>query len=232
MVVVMKAPSFSYSSLSMFITCPKQYSAHKVEKYIERTDTEATIYGTELHTAAELYIRDGAPIPAKFGYVKPYLDRLNAIVGAKYCELELGIKIVDGEYVHCGFEDEGRYWRGIADLVIVDGDRAFIVDYKSGRSSKYADVKQLALLAAAVFLAFPDVKTIKGMLLFVVCRDIIKEDYTYADRFEIFNKLKEVLTHRGIAYETGVFNAKPNGLCRDYCMAVKCVHNGRYDGDK
>ena len=224
----MKAPSFSYSSLSMYITCPAQYSAHKVEKYVPHTDTEATLYGREVHTAAELYIRDGAPIPAKFGYVKPYLDRLNAIDGRKYCELELGIKIVDGEYVHCGFEDEDRYWRGIADLVIVDGDRAYIVDYKSGKSSRYADSKQLALLAAAVFLAFPDVKTIKGMLLFVVCRDIIKEDYTYDKRFEIFNKLKEVLAQREIAYETGVFNARPNGLCGKWCQAVKCVHNGRF----
>ena len=228
----MRVPSFSYSSLSQFITCPKQYEAHKVLKYVEHTDTEATIYGKEVHTAAELYIRDGTPIPAKFDYVKPYLDRLNAIEGYKYCELELGIKVVDGEYVHCGFEDEDRYWRGIADLVIVDGAKAYIVDYKTGKSAKYADTKQLALLAAAVFLAFPEVKLIKSMLLFVVAKEVIKEDYTYENRFEIFNKLRDVLTQREVAYETGVFNAKPNGLCNKWCQAVKCIHNGRYDGDK
>ena len=228
----MNVPSFSYSSLSQFITCPKQYSAHKVEKYVENTDTEATIYGKEVHTAAELYIRDGTPIPAKFDYIKPYLDRLNAIEGYKYCEFELGIKIVDGEYVHCGFEDEDRYWRGIADLVIVNGDRAFIVDYKSGGSTRYADVQQLGLLAAAVFLAFPEVKTIKGMLLFVVAKEVVKEDYTYDKRFEIFEKLDDVLTQREVAYETGVFNARPNGLCAKWCQAVRCIHNGRYDGDK
>lgn len=226
----MKAPSFSYSSLSQFITCPAQYEAHKVLKYVPHTDTEATIYGKEVHLAAELYIRDSTPIPAKFDYIKPYLDRLNAIEGYKYCELELGIKIVDGEYVHCGFEDDDRYWRGIADLVIVKGDKAFIVDYKTGRSTRYADSKQLALLAAAVFLAFPEVKTIKGMLLFVVAKEVVKEDYTYEERFEIFEKLNDVLTQREVAYETGVFNAKPNGLCNRFCWAYKCIHNGSYDG--
>ena len=226
----MKAPSFSYSSLSMFKTCPAQYSAHKVEKYVPHTDTTATIYGKELHTAAELYIRDGTPIPAKFEFIKSYLDKLNAIKGDKYCEWEVGIKIVDGEYVACSFDDEGRWYRGIADLVIVDGDRAFIVDYKSGGSTRYADVQQLGLLAAAVFLAFPEVKTIKGMLLFVVAKEVVKEDYTYDKRFEIFEKLDDVLTQREVAYETGVFNARPNGLCAKWCQAVRCIHNGRYDG--
>ena len=230
----MKAPSFSYSSLSQFITCPKQYSAHKVEKYIEYTDTSATLYGKDLHSAAEHYVRDGTMLPQKYDYIKSYLDKLVAIKGDKFCELEVGIKIVNDEYVYCEFNDEERYYRGIADLVIVDIHKqiAYIVDYKSGKSAKYSDVKQLALLAAAVFLKYPALKVIKGMLLFVVSQEIIKAEYVYDKRFEIFDKLKEVLTQREVAYETGIFNTKPNGLCRQWCQATRCIHNGRYNGDK
>ena len=226
----MIAPSFSYSSLSQFITCPKQYEAHKVLKYIPFTDRTATIYGKDVHTAAEVYIRDGVAIPEKYNYIKSYLDTLNNIKGDKYCELELGIALREGNYEECDFNADDRYWRGIADLVIVDEEdhKAYIIDYKTGKSAKYADTKQLALLAAAVFLKYPTIKTIKGMLLFVVSKEIIKEDYEYDKRFAIFHKLKEVLMQREVAYGTGIFNTKPNGLCRQWCQATRCVHNGRY----
>lgn len=226
----MKAPSFSYSSLSQFITCPKQYEAHKVLKYVPHTDTIATLYGKDVHSAAEHYIRSGTVLPEKYQYVKSSLDTLNSIKGDKFCELELGIAIHDGQYELCDFEAGDRYWRGIADLVIVDEEagKAYIVDYKTGKSAKYADTKQLGLLAAAVFLKWPAIKTIKGMLLFVVSKEIVKESYTYGNRFQIFEKLKEPLLQREVAYETGIFNTKPNGLCRQWCQATRCIHNGRY----
>lgn len=226
----MVAPSFSYSSLSQFITCPKQYEAHKVLKYVPFTDTVATLYGKDVHSAAEHYIRSGTVLPEKYQYVKSSLDTLNSIKGDKFCELELGIAIHDGQYELCDFGFEGRYWRGIADLVIINEaeQKAYIVDYKTGKSAKYADTKQLALLAAAVFLKWPAIKVIKGMLLFVVSKEVIKESYTYEDRFKIFDTLKEYLMQREVAYETGVFNTKPNGLCRQWCQATRCVHNGRY----
>ena len=226
----MKAPPFSYSSLSMFITCAKNYEAHKVLKYIPFTDTTATLYGKDVHTAAEHYIGSGTVLPEKYNYIKSYLDTLNAIEGDKFCELELGIALKDGDYTLCDFNADNRYWRGIADLVIVDeaASKAYIVDYKTGKSAKYADTKQLALLAAAVFLKYPALKVIKGMLLFVVSKEIIKAEYTYDSRFEIFNTLKEVLTQREVAYKTGIFNTTPNGLCRQWCQATRCIHNGRY----
>jgi CRISPR/Cas system-associated exonuclease Cas4 (RecB family) len=173
-------------------------------------------------------------LPEKYNYIKSYLDTLNAIEGDKFCELELGIAIKDGDYTLCAFNADDRYWRGIADLVIVDeaASKAYIVDYKTGKSAKYADTKQLALLAAAVFLKYPALKVIKGMLLFVVSKEIIKAEYTYDNRFEIFDTIKEVLTQREVAYETGIFNTTPNGLCRQWCQATRCIHNGRYKNGK
>lgn len=226
----MKAPPFSYSSLSMFITCPKQYEAHKVLKYVPHTDTDATLYGKDVHSAAEHYIRSGTPIPEKYGYIKGSLDVLNRIKGAKYCELELGIAFRREQYTICDFEAADRIWRGIVDLVIVNEEDgiAHLVDYKTGKSAKYADTKQLGLLSAAIFLKWPNIKVIKGMLLFVVSKEMVTEKFTYEDRFQIFHKLKWPLAQRSVAYETGVFNPKPNGLCNKWCMATRCLHNGRY----
>jgi hypothetical protein len=212
------------------MTCPKQYEAHHVLKYIPHTDTEATLYGKDLHLAAELYIGNGTPLPDKYSYIKSVLDVLKCIKGEKLCEYQLAIALVNGEYVSCDYEDTKRYWRGIADLIIIDDDKAYIVDYKTGKSAKYADTKQLALLAAGVFLKYPNVNTIKGMLLFVVSNESVKAEYTRENALDIFTSLTGILARRAVAYETGIFNASPNGLCKKWCQATQCIHNGSYKG--
>ena len=55
----------------------------------------------------------------------------------------------------CDFFDDKVWWRGIADLVILDGDTARVVDYKTSKSAKYADKGQLELMALATFQHFP-----------------------------------------------------------------------------
>ena len=224
-----KIPAWSFSSIKTFDQCPKKFYHLKVAKdFQEDQNADHLIYGTRFHEAAEFYIRDDKPLPHEFHYAKASLDRLKAFPGEKLCEYEMGIT---KDLQPCSFNERSRWVRGIADLLIVDGDQAYIVDYKTGKSAKYADTKQLALLAAAVFLEFPYVKTIKAMLLFVVSNEIVKEDYTYEKGLEIFDTLAPVLAQRSVAYETGVFNPIPNGLCKKWCSATKCIHNGNYKGD-
>ena len=217
---------WSYSSLKLFEQCPRRYQAERVTKEVGYTETEATIYGTELHKAAEEYIRDGKEIDPRFAFIKPYLDKLNAIEGVKFCELKVGIKRVDGRLVACDFFDPEVWFRGVADLVIIDGDRAWIVDYKSSKSAKYADTRQLALMAAALFLKYPIVKKIKTSLLFVVSKEFIKEDFQKEYGLSVFSELNGLLTARDAAYEADVWNPRPNGLCRKWCPVKSCAHCG------
>jgi hypothetical protein len=223
----MKIPAWSFSSIKLYDTCPKKYESERVTKEVGYQETEATLYGTELHLAAEEYIRDGKEIDPRFKFIKPYLDKLNAIPGEKLCEIKLGVKKHEGRLVACDFFDDDVWFRGVADLVILDGDKAWIVDYKSGKSAKYADIKQLALMAAAMFLKHPEIKKIKTSLLFVVSKEFIKEDFVKEWGLEIFSKYDELLTQREMAYNSGVFNAKPNGLCRQWCGTLSCPHNGK-----
>ena len=54
--------AWSYSSLSTFKQCPKKYYHIKVAKDVEDKGNEATIYGNELHKAAECYIKSNTPL--------------------------------------------------------------------------------------------------------------------------------------------------------------------------
>jgi hypothetical protein len=221
-----KVPAWSYSSLTLFDQCPKKYYHLRVVKDIKEPESEAIMYGKDVHLAAEEYIRDGKPVPAKYSYIKPMLDKLNAIEGEKHCELKMGIKKVDGRLAPCGFFDKDVWYRGVADLVIINKAKkeARVVDYKTGKSAKYADPKQLALMAACIFVHFPEVEVVKGGLLFVVVGDFIKARYQADNGFKIFSELDGALVAREAAYANGVFNPKQNFTCKGWCPVLDCQH--------
>jgi hypothetical protein len=220
-------PAWSFSSLKLFSTCPKKYEAEKVTKEVKFTETEATLYGTALHKAAEDYMTTEEPLDPRFIFIKPYLDKLKAIEGEKLCELKLGVKRVDGRLEACDFFSPQVWFRGVADLVIINGALGWVIDYKTSKNARYADINQLALMAAALFLKYPMLEKIKTSLLFVVSKDFIKKDFKKETGLSIFAELNEPLTARTAAYENGVFNPKPNGLCGKYCEVLSCGHNGR-----
>ena len=224
--MTVKIPAWSYSSLKLFEQCPRKYQAERVTKEVPFTQGEAALYGEQLHKAAEEYIRDDKPIDPRFAFIQPYLDKLKAIEGIKYCEQKLGVKRVDGRLVACDFFDPDVWFRGVADLVILSGDIGFVVDYKSGKNAKYADTRQLALMAAAMFLKYPGLKKIKGSLLFVVSKEFIKDKYEKEYGLSIFSELNGLLTARETAYEADVWNPRPNGLCRQWCPVKSCPHCG------
>lgn len=222
-----KVPAWSYSSITMFDQCPKKYYHLRVAKDVKDQETDAIMYGKDLHLAAENYMRDGTPIPGKYDFIVPMLDKLKAIPGEKLCEQKMGIKKVNGRLAPCEFFDKEVWFRGVADLLIIDREKkeARVVDYKTGKSARYADPKQLALMAACVFLHFPEIEIVRGGLLFVVSRDFIKADYRADTYLTIFSQLDGVLMSRQIAYETGVFNPKQNFSCKGWCPVVDCHHN-------
>lgn len=225
----MKPSSWSYSGITLFEQCPKKYYHMRVAKDISEPPSTAMMYGTDVHAAAEYYIRDGTALPEKYSYLNPLLEKLNTYPGQKHCELEMGLQRVDGRLLPCAFNDPNVWYRGIADLVIIspDGKMARIIDYKTGKSSRYADTKQLALMAACVFLHFPTVEHIKAALLFVVAEDLVKAEYDAPAAMHIFTELNKILVQRDAAYESEVFNPKKNFTCRAYCPVLICPHNGR-----
>ena len=223
-------PAWSYSSITLFDQCPKKYYHLRVVKDIVEKDSEQIIYGKEVHLAAEEYIRDDKPIPEKYAYIKPMLDKLRAIPGEKLCENKLAVKLTtDNRLVACDFFDKDTYWRGIADLIILDRENqeARVIDYKTGSSSKYADTKQLKLLAGAVFTHYPDIKVVKGGLLFVVPKEFIKEEYDCHFRLAYFEQFRPLVQQLEDCHNNGVWNPKRNFSCKAWCPVLDCHHNGK-----
>ena len=220
----MSITPWSFSKIKAFEQCPKQFYHMRIARDYVESETEAMLYGTAFHTAAEEYIRDNKPMPPQFNYAVATLDKLRAKPGNKLCEYKLG---VTKDLEPCGFTDEGVWFRGIADLIILDDDVAWVVDYKTGKSARYADKGQLELMALVVFKHFPQVEKVKAGLLFVVSKDLIKDVYTKEQVPALWEKWLADYSKLEQAFKNDMWNPKPSGLCRRHCAVTECAHNGR-----
>lgn len=214
---------WSFSSLKTFQQCPKKYYHTKVAKDVKEPDTTATLYGKSVHTAAEEYIHDGKELPPQYAYVKDTLDALAAIPGTKLCEEQLGLT---KDLEPCAFDAPEAWWRGIADLVILDEEKelAWSVDYKTSKSARYADVKQLDLVATAIFKKYPQIKKVKSALLFVVSKEFVKATHHSAMVDKYMEQPKRDVARIEAALENGVWNPVQGPLCR-FCAVKQCEYN-------
>jgi len=221
-----KPPSpapWSFSRIKAFDTCPKQFYHTAVLKQFPYVESDAMRYGTEFHKAAEDFIRDGTPVAERFAFAQPVLDALASKPGDKHCEYKFGLT---AELEPCGFFDDDVWFRGIVDLIIIDGDVATIVDYKTGKSARYAEKGQLELMALAMFKHFPQVTKVRGGLVFVIANEAVKSTYSLDGTSALWKKWLTEYAKMDKAFEVGVWNPRPSGLCRRHCPVTECAHNG------
>lgn len=209
--------TWSYSALKDYINCPRQYQETKVLKRFSKAPTEQMMYGTEVHKACEDYVGEDKPLAKNYERFKPMLDALKAIEGIRYPELEMALK---HDKSPCEFADENRWVRGIVDLLIVNGEDGFIVDYKTG-SNKYPDPKQLKLMALMTFAHFPEVQNIKAGLLFVMHDSFMTEEYTREQIPDLWRAFTGDLQRLQLSYENDAWMPNPTPLC-GWCPVKTC----------
>ena len=212
--------TWSYSALKEYENCPKKYYEIRVAQNYTVIPSEQMIYGTEVHKALEDYVKDGKELAVNYLRFKPAADALIDIPGEKYPEYEMALF---RDKTPCDFADSNRWVRGIVDLLIVDGDYAFIVDYKTG-SSKYPDPKQLRLMSLMTFAHFPNVNKIKAGLLFVMHGSFVTEEYTREDLDKSWAKFNGPLGRLDNSYDNNIWPPNPTPLCK-YCPVKSCDFN-------
>lgn len=218
------AAPWSFSKWKAFNTCPLQFQNEKVLKRYPQVETEAMLYGTEFHEAAEFYIQDGTPMPPRFNFAVKALDNLNALEGDKYCEQKLG---VTENLTPCAFDADDVWWRGIGDLNIVNDTLGWTIDYKTGANSRYADQGQLELMALGMFTHYPQLEEVKAGLFFVVAKDLVKAKFYKEDVPDLWQKWIKNFKIMESAFKSDVWNMKESGLCKRHCPVMECPANGR-----
>jgi hypothetical protein len=213
---------WSHSGLKDYEGCARRYHEVKVLKNYPFTDTQATIYGKEVHEAFEFYIKDSKELPEYLLEHKPLLDSLKAKNGRKLPEYEMGVK---EDLSPCSFGDADVWARGVADLVIVDDDglKAWVIDYKTG-NDKYPDRDQLILMSLMVFAHFPHIRQVSSALLFVVKGSIVKHKMTREEAEFHWWRYRERVAVLAQSMEADVWNPTQTPLC-GWCPVKSCEHN-------
>ena len=215
----MQEIKWSYSGLKDFVNCPRQYNEVKVLKRYEKKATVEMRYGTQVHSALEDYVKEGKPLAKNYEHFAKQLDPLRDMEGDKYPEYRMALTI---NRQPCTFGAKDYWVRGIADLMVVDGDQGYIVDYKTG-SNRYPDPKQLQLMALMGFEYFPEVTHFKAGLLFVAHNDFVTSEYRREKIDKYWDDFAPSLQRLQLSYENGVWQENPTPLC-GWCPVTACTH--------
>lgn len=100
-----------------------------------------------------------------------------------------------------------------------------MADWKTGKSSRYADTSQLELMAAMAMVHYPQVEKVKTMLFFIVPGDIIRAVYTRTQLPDILSKWTGYADQIDAMDPNQPWPAKPSGLCK-FCPVSEeaCEH--------
>lgn len=167
----------SWSRLSGYRTCPRQFHAKNISKeYPDEGDNPAFIKGTEVHKQLENYInfrkgvvKEEPSLGEIAGNVKKMVDGYFNTLEPNCINAEKQIA-VGHDYKQCDWFDntETVKWRAILDmLAFPNPESCHINDFKTGKVRKYAeDLGQLHLSSMLIFELFPEVTKIKNAYLF------------------------------------------------------------------
>jgi hypothetical protein len=208
---------WSFSGLKQYTNCPRQYNEIKNLKSFEVKVSHQMLYGTEVHKALEEYARDGIELPKFYNKFKPTIDALLEIPGERHVEYKMALS---ADKLPCEFDSPDYWVRGIADLLIVDDDIAFVIDYKTG-SNKYPEPKQLKLMALMTFAHFPKVERVKAGLLFVVHSSFLEQHYQRREIPKLWADFALDLARLELSFESDSWPANPTPLCR-WCPVTTC----------
>lgn len=107
----------SYSALSMFQRCPRQFEAKYVTRTMPFVETEATRRGKMIHKALEACVRDGAEPPPSVHLPPNLLDLLRA----GRAQAEYKIEINEPHFI------------GYLDVFMPQVRHALVIDWKTGK---------------------------------------------------------------------------------------------------
>ena len=220
----MKPLPWSHSALSDFNNCPKAYHHKRVLKDVVDPPNEAGMWGDYVHKEFEKYLKawdaytsNPYVLPADLEQYRVYLDALAMFPGKMHVECRYAIT---KHLAPCDFFAKDVWCRCIIDVLHIDGERAHVLDHKTGK--RKMDARQLKLCALMVFLPHPEVKVIKVGYAWLKEHTSDYEHYVRTGMDELWNEFVPDLTSYSYAARNMLFGPRPSGLCNGWCPVQTC----------
>lgn len=218
----------SYSALSKFETCPRQYEYRYIERNRE-PETEAMAWGTRVHTEFENRIKrqQTDPLPEGMESYAWALAPVQAARAAGACVLTEQKIAMDQSGKSVLFNSDQAYVRAIIDVAMLGKTFGVLADYKTGENIRLTS--QLKFSAWIGFHTWPAIEKIETRFLFLKHGPgaAKPEIFSRREMGSIAGSILPRLQRLEQARNSGVFQPKPSGLCKAHCPVKSCEFNGR-----
>lgn len=214
---------YSHSRLKKFEECPRRYYCEITkENYKAPPDPEAFAIGRAAHELLELACL-GRATADKYPIAQEMIEDFHSTGGDIRVEESLAFtkewKVTDW------FRGPSLWLRAKMDLMVVDEDAVFIVDWKTGKIR--VDEDQLALYALVAHKLYPDRPTILTSYIWLDHECKATTSVFHPQHMpEIEAKLRKRCDAVDRAYMTDDWPAKPNFGCR-WCGVIDCEDRKR-----
>lgn len=210
--------SHSYSAIKLYENCPLRYYRQRIVKDVVDEGGEASKHGERIHTFLENRLKADALLPQEIAHYEPLCAMVERI--AKNGELEIEKELVLTENLTpTGWWDSDAWLRSKLDVLVIDGNDAIVMDWKTGK--RKADFFQMQMFAAQVFKHYPEVQRVKTILVWLKTLEQDTETYNRININEVWAEIMKRIQRIHSSLEHDNWPAKPSGLCR-YCP---CRHN-------
>jgi PD-(D/E)XK nuclease superfamily len=215
----MRPKPWSHSSLDCFRNCPRQYEAKYVSKSVKEVQSPQMVWGERVHKHFEDRIASQVPLPYELKEHEPYMLKLEQMDGNAFTERKIAL---DKKLRPCHFFGQDVFFRGIIDWHNVHGPYGYTVDYKTGKP--HSKPHQLALFSIHMFSMYPALETIRAEYYWTKTRGTTGKTYTREQVPEMWDMFISDLRQYKQAYNTGIWQARPSGLCNGWCPVKTCEH--------
>lgn len=213
------------SKLDAFKGCPRQFEARYVSKVIPYVESPEQAKGNKDHKTLELRQAHGAekhPLPADMAMHEWYMKELDSWPGVRFTEQKIAL---DTKGKACAWGVTNVWFKGVIDFLIVNGDTARIVDYKTGKKRPKWD--QASAYVLHTFIHHPDVQQVVFEFYWTSTGDRSVQMWTRADIPAMWRTLIPDLKQYKEAFDTNVWQPRQSGLCRQWCDVLSCEFNGK-----
>jgi len=203
----------SYSAIKLYENCPYRYYRQRVAKDIVDEGGEASRYGERIHKYLEDRLRDAAELPqeaARYEVLCQSVERA-AAGGQLLIENEL---CLNEQLQPTGWWDADAWLRSKLDILVVKGNNATVMDWKTGK--RRPDFFQMQIFAVQVFKHFPEVKAVGTSLVWLKDMALDSETYLREDMNNVWAEIMGKVRRIYQSLEHDNWPARPSGLCR-YC---------------
>lgn len=210
-----KKISWSFSAIQSFENCAYKHNETRIAKRIKDVFGPEAKEGDEIHKRLEKRLLSGVPLTGMMAEYEKFCQTIEAAPGELHPETGFALTR-NFEKTHVKDWDNA-WFRGIIDVLKVNGDKAWIGDWKTGKVKNEYD--QLELFAAITFIFYPEVQEIKANYIWLKTMELSPtQTYRRSDIQAIWAKHIPKALALEKAFAENNWPTNVTGLCKSYCI--------------